>query len=72
MEEEVENARALFDDDFDDIEADDMNVEDTEADTLDDISETDTEDDAGIDMAEDFEDFDIEVIDDATDIDADK
>lgn len=70
--EEVENARALFDDDFGDIEVDDMNVEDTEADTLDDISETDTEDDAGIDMAEDFEDFDIEVIDDATDIDADK
>lgn len=72
MEEEVENARALFDDDFDDIEVDDMNVEDTEADTLDDISETDTEDDAGIDMAEDFEDFDIEIIDDVTDIDADK
>lgn len=91
MEEEVENARALFNDDVDDIEMDDMDVEDADVDTLDvntldneevDISEIDTADDDGIDTvdmdtvedidAEDMDDFDIEIIEDATDVDVDE
>ena len=86
MEEEVENARALFDDDMDDMDVEDADVDTLDVNTLDneevDISETDTADDDGIDTvdmdtvedidAEDMDDFDIEIIEDATDVDVDE
>lgn len=87
MEEEVENARALFDDDMDDMDVEDADVDTLDVNTLDneevDISETDTaDDDDGIDTvdmdtvedidAEDMDDFDIEIIEDATDVDVDE
>lgn len=86
MEEEVENARALFDDDKDDMDVEDADVDTLDVNTLDneevDISETDTADDDGIDTvdmdtvedidAEDMDDFDIEIIEDATDVDVDE
>ena len=86
MEEEVENARALFDDDMDDMDVEDADVDTLDVNTLDneevDISEIDTADDDGIDTvdmdtvedidAEDMDDFDIEIIEDATDVDVDE